>query len=994
MERGLGRGGMGEVYLAFDDRLGRLVAIKRIRHDGPLSEVQRQRFRREARAAARLNHPAIVQIFALVTAGDSGGGGASDALVMEYVEGESLAEVAARGPLDPAVAVRFAREIALGLAAAHAAGFVHRDLKSENVMVTASGAVKILDFGLVKSVWQQDSQSAEQSLTAEGIVLGTFHTISPEQVRGGEADARSDLFSLGVLLYELLTGQSPFRGGSHVESLRRILTHHPPPLATIRPGLPRQLGALVDRLLEKDPRRRPQTARDVAAAFGEIAALPGIGRTGGGGAFASTGEETLSDRPTFPGGAMPGRPGAAEVGAAEAGAGPGELEAETGRGDEGVRSRASKGSAGRASEAAGGPALPSSGTRPEGEAGTGAPPAIVTGKLPRRLAAAGFAVAVAVAVYLLLRSGPVKSTPPGGTVKPVRATFTQLTDFAGSESFPTISPDGNFFLYTKASGGRSHIYLQRAGGGNQIDLSRDSPASDTHPAFSPDGQQIAFRSERDGGGIFVMGATGESVRRLTDFGYNPAWSPDGTEVLCASEGVNNPAIRSSESRIWRVTVATGARRQLATDDAVQPAWSPHGWRIAYWGVARGSARRVISTIQTDRTGPPRSGTSADHLLGRDLPSPPAPDRGPALSADRAETVALVDDQYLNWSPAWAPDGKYLYFASDRSGAMNLWRLGIDEATGRSLGEPEPLSTPAQWSGLLSISRDGRRIVYATRDGKSNLEKVAFDPAAGQVVGRSQAITEGSRFVRSCDVSPDGSWVAFHSTHPQEDLFVVRQDGSDLRQLTNDRYKDRQPVWSPDGSRLAFYSNRSGRYELWTIRPDGSGLEQITRSDGPGPTYFPLWSPDGRRLSCLLKLHGDDVGTALVDLGKPPGERTPDELPVAGGGKDRFTATSWSADGRSLAGTVGPDVVIYSFSSGRTSRLAKGDLPEWLRDGSRLVYLAEGRLFLIDSRSGVVRLVLEPPANSAFKWVCIGPGDRSFYLVRENEEGHIWMLMLA
>jgi Tol biopolymer transport system component/tRNA A-37 threonylcarbamoyl transferase component Bud32 len=986
VERGLGRGGMGEVYLAFDDRLGRLVAIKRIRHDGPLSEVQRQRFRREARAAARLNHPAIVQIFDLVATGDSDSGraGGSDSLVMEYVEGESLADIVARGPLDPAVAVRFAREIALGLAAAHAAGFVHRDLKTENVMVTASGAVKILDFGLVKSVWQGGSQGDEQSLTAEGIVLGTFHTISPEQVRGGEADARSDLFSLGVLLYELLSGQSPFRGGSHVESLRRILTYHPPPLSTTRPGLPRELGALVDRLLEKDPRRRPQTARDVAAALGEIAARPGVGGVGRGGGGASMGEETLSDRPTFPGGVLvaapaigdtPGRspagPGEAEVGPAEVVAGPGELEVEVGRRGEGVRSRASKGSASRPSEAVVGPARPASGRRTEGEAGASPPPVIVTRKLPLRLAAAKLPLRLAAAVvalcafavWLLLRPSIGRAPALASEGAPVHATFAQLTDSVWRESYPSLSPDGSFFLYAKATGGKSHIYLQRVGGGNPIDLSRDSPAADTHPAFSPDGQQIAFRSERDGGGIFIMGATGESVRRLTDFGYDPAWSPDGTKLLCASEGVADPATRKSDSQIWSVDATTGARQLLIESDAVQPSWSPHALRIAYWGIPAGSARRVLWTIPVDGTRPGGHG----------------------------DAVPLVDDQYLNWSPVWAPDGKRLYFASDHSGAMNLWRVAIDEATGKALGEPEPLSTPSRWSGMLSISRDGRKIAYATRDSKSNLERIAFDPVAGRTAGPPQPVTQGSRFVRSCNASPDGRWIAFHSQLPQEDLFIVHPDGSDLRQLTNDRYKDRDPVWSPDSSRLAFYSNRGGSYELWGIRPDGSGLEQITRADRPGPTVSPIWSPDGRKLACLLNLRG----TALVDLGRPWAERAAVELPRVGA-REKFGASSWSPDGRWLAGVfAGGGVGLYSFQSSRYARLTEHGLsPAWLHDSSRLLYLDEGKLYLLDSRTRQARLVLEPPVSSGFRALSVGPGDRQLYLVRESDEGHIWMLTLS
>jgi Tol biopolymer transport system component/tRNA A-37 threonylcarbamoyl transferase component Bud32 len=976
VERRLGRGGMGEVYLAFDDRLGRLVAIKRIRHDGPLSEVQRQRFRREARAAARLNHPAIVQIFDLVTAGDSGdsgdssSAGGSDALVMEYVNGESLADMVARGPLDPAVAVRFAREIALGLAAAHAASFVHRDLKSENVMVTASGAVKILDFGLVKSVWSEESPSAEQSLTAEGLVLGTFHTISPEQVRGAEADARSDLFSLGVLLYELLSGESPFRGGGHVESLRRIVTHHPPPLSTICPSLPRELSALVERLLEKDPRRRPQSARDVAAALGEIAALPGIGGPGGGGGFESAAEHTLSDRPTFPGAALvaapaigdtpgrsPGRYGEAKV-----------MQAEAERSGAGGAGRVSGDPAGRSSAAALAPPRPSSSRPAEGDAGTGAPPVSLTSKLPLRLAAAALVVAAALGVYLVLRTGPGKA-PSAPAQAPVRATFTQLTDFAGSESSPSISPDGSFFLYSKPSGGKSRIYLQRVGGTNSIDLSRDSPASDTQPAFSADGQQIAFRSERDGGGIFLMGAMGESVRRLTDFGFNPAWSPDGSEVACATAEMADPAIVHSSGQLWRVNVATGAKRRVVEGDSLlQPSWSPHGRRIAYCRVTS-NARRALYTVPADRSAPVGAG----------------------------EAVPVVDDQYLNWSPAWAPDGKHLYFASDRGGSMNLWRVAIDETTGKALGEPAALTTPSRWSGLPSIAKDGRRIAYETRDSKSSLDKIALDPVATRTVGPLQVLLQSSRYVRSCEVSPDGHWIAFHSQVPQEDLFIVRSDGSNLRQLTNDSYKDRCPVWSPDGSRIAFFSDRTGLYELWTILPDGGGLERVMPAQGR-PMVYPIWSPDGRQLAGTLL---DHHGTALIDLARPRSERVAAKVPVAGGQGD-FSATAWSPDGRWLSGeflppgeTTAQGIALYSFASHFCSRLTeRGHNPHWLHDSRKLVYLDEGKLFWVDSRTRRTQLMLEPPANSSFFWVSVDPTDRLLYLVRQSDEGHIWMLTLG
>lgn len=263
----LGEGGMGEVFLARDEKLQRQVAIKRIRSDLPVDERQRARFRREALAVARLNHPAIVQIFDLLETPEG------DCLVMERVDGRPLAELIAGGELDLRLTLRLAGEIAEGLAEAHSKGLIHRDLKPENVLVTGAGHAKIVDFGLALFLWSdEDGQPDSQSgLTRAGMLVGTLHAMSPEQAGGGEVDHRSDLFALGGLLYEMLAGRPPFRGDNWLDTLRRINAEAPPPLPRLRPGLPPALVALVEQLLSKNREERPANARLVAASLEEIA---------------------------------------------------------------------------------------------------------------------------------------------------------------------------------------------------------------------------------------------------------------------------------------------------------------------------------------------------------------------------------------------------------------------------------------------------------------------------------------------------------------------------------------------------------------------------------------------------------------------------------------------------------------------------------------------------------------------------------------------------
>jgi serine/threonine protein kinase/tetratricopeptide (TPR) repeat protein len=260
---------MGDVWRAWDERLKRPVAIKQVRPDRSDHPGVRQRLRHEAAAAARLNHPAIVHVYDILEAGGA------DWIVMELVEGETLAEILKAGALGLRRAVRLGREIAKGLAKAHSQGIVHRDLKPLNVMVTPAGHAKILDFGLAKLTVAAGANGGEissASLTLAGGVVGTPYAMSPEQILGAPLDHRSDLFSFGSLLYEMLTGLSPFAAETVVATLGRVCTHRQPPVRQLAPEVPPELSELVDWLLEKEAGLRPRDAREVAAVLNAILA--------------------------------------------------------------------------------------------------------------------------------------------------------------------------------------------------------------------------------------------------------------------------------------------------------------------------------------------------------------------------------------------------------------------------------------------------------------------------------------------------------------------------------------------------------------------------------------------------------------------------------------------------------------------------------------------------------------------------------------------------
>jgi serine/threonine protein kinase len=256
----LGQGGMGVVYKARDTRLGRLVALKILPSDGVIHAGLRRRLLAEAQSASALNHPNIVTVYDAHSGSDE-----TDYIALELVNGRTIDRLVGRNGLGVSDALRYGIQIADALAAAHAAGLVHRDLKPSNVMITDTGHVKVLDFGLAKRTSavslapaSTETQSMAATETAEGKVVGTVAYMSPEQAEGKPLDSRSDIFSFGALLYEMLTGRRAFEGDSPRNTLAAVLREDPKPVSEIAPRVPPALARLVSRCLRKDPSQRVQ----------------------------------------------------------------------------------------------------------------------------------------------------------------------------------------------------------------------------------------------------------------------------------------------------------------------------------------------------------------------------------------------------------------------------------------------------------------------------------------------------------------------------------------------------------------------------------------------------------------------------------------------------------------------------------------------------------------------------------------------------------------
>ncbi len=857
---------MAEVYLAEDTRLDRRVALKLLPPTLAADQERFERFEREAKTVAALNHPNIVTIYAVE---ESEG---NHFITMELVEGQTLTELIPPRGMPIVEALGLACTLGKAMAVAHGQGITHRDIKPDNIMITKKGTLKILDFGLAKPAAGKRAENATLVVSTEetqgGLILGTVAYMSPEQALGKPVDFRSDIFSFGVLLYEVATGKRPFRGDNSFSIIDSILKKPPTPANEVRSKVPQALERVLERCLEKDPDDRYQSTLDLVHDLEEVRDQLASGET---------------------------------------------LELTT---------------------------LPAGGVSP----------------LWKWASLAAIGLAAALAGVLIF--GGVRSS-----VRSIPAALTQATDLVGSEAYPSLSPDGRQLVYAMTRGGPRDIHLLRVGGDNPINLTRDSGVDNSQPVFSPDGEQIVFRSERDGGGLFLMGATGESVRRLTNFGFHPTWSPDGLRIAFSTDDIEEPGIRTSQAVVWIVDVTTGEAAQVIAGDASQPSWSPNGERIAYWGVRPGSGQRDIWTA----------------------------------AADGSDPRALTDDAAMDWNPVWSADGRHVYFASDRGGSRDLWRLAVDQSTGKVHGPPEPVTIGAADVTHPAVARDGSRLAFASQATRSQVWRLPFDPETERVTGPGDLLLDTDGRVTMGQISKSGEWLLYWTRSKRDDLVLDRIDQAERRVLVRDDHRNTAPAWCEDDRSVVFSSDRDGRYELWAIGADGSGLRQLTRgTTSPRGATIPVCSDDG---SVYYSLLGEGIAVArfdgptltpnrtlrAVDAGDiVPWDISPD--------RTRLTGSHW------LEGvTVGIAVLDIESESVRIHELereipAGRGLNAWLADGRRVAYAAYGELMLLDTETMETRAIAGAP-SSVWALLDVAADGRQLIVTTETTNADIWTIDL-
>ena len=896
----ISRGGMGEVYLAEDKRLGRKVALKLLPASFTKNDDRLRRFEQEARAASALNHPNIITIYEIRQAENS------HIIATEFVEGETLRHRLSRSALTFSEALDISIQVADALSAAHKAGIIHRDIKPENIMLRPDGYVKVLDFGLAKlNEGASPAVSAEaptiQVRTGSGIVIGTAGYMSPEQARGLSVDHRSDIFSLGAVIYELLARRKPFEGETPSDTLAAILKTEPPPLSRVAPGIPAELARIVTKSLRKDREERYQVVKDLwldlKALKQELEFQDKLDRS------VASDADAMKTEVMVRGGATTTLSG--------------------------PRATAVRSAISNISES-------------------------ISVEIKRHKVGAAFAVA---AILLIVAAGTFGIYKWLNRAAPVEhfsnVRLSRLTN-SGNAIDATISPDGKYIVYVLSDRSQQSLWIRQVSTANDKLVVPAARVGFFGITFSPDGNELyyALKANLDAGTLYripVLGGTpvkvsekidgpisfspdgkqfvlirgnypnaGESALVIANvdgsnerdlvvkkspqrfsplFFTGPSWSPDGEIVASTVSTVG------ARSKVVGFSVADGSEKDLSPDAwpfAARVHWLPDMtgllvvagdnpgaaqlWMIGYpdgqmrrvtndlnnyraigltqdgkalatvqsqglvnlWVLPEGSAEKAIRLPTGNLSFYSSSGNNVAWTPnGRLLFVSNEGGRADIWVSDRDGTnrKQLTSNQSDNFSPIATADGKYIVFMSFRDGKRNVWRMNADGSNPIRL-------TSGLSEGSPTLSPDSRWVLYtALDDAKPTLWKISIDGGTpARVIDRN---------VTSAMISPDGRSIAY--TYPEASdpfappnrIAVMRfEGGSVLNTFEIPSTTTVLPIlqWSTD-SKLVYYTAVAQNVSnLWSQSIDGGAAKQVTDFKEMLITGF-AWSSDGKQLAC-------------------------------------------------------------------------------------------------------------------------------------------------
>ena len=784
----IGSGGMGEVYLCEDPKLNRQIALKTLPADVAADSSRMHRFIAEAKSASALNHPNIITIYEINDDHET------PFIAMEYVRGETLGKAVRRGPLELSQAIDVAGQVAGALAAAHEANIVHRDIKPDNIIIRPDGLVKVLDFGLAKLTENDGTSDPEAETIAHrtnpGMILGTASYMSPEQARGKEVDGRSDIFSFGTVLFQMLSGKLPFSGENYVDVIGAILHKEPQPLSELAPDVPRDIEALIRKSLRKNREERYQNVRELLADLKEIRADLNL-----------------------------------EIGSLERAA--------------------------RISEPGFRQSTASGLTRPISTAGhTG----FATSSISRLIEEfkmhpmrAGLALIVGLAAVTGIGAWFANYTAPATAEAFQRMRFTRATTSGDIVTEQVaLSPDGKYVAYVSERDGSQSLWVKQVEVPSSVELVAPSRSEYMGLTFSPNGNHIYYSID-DGTGtasLFEIPVLGGAPRRIrTHVGGHMAFSPDSRRfsfikgetalVVSSIEGGDPITIaESSPGDRWLVTAwspdatklvaaiysASDSRCRLLevdlADGKVTPIpgpawlrigglkWLPDGnglvmtardletqlsqvWLVSY---PEGEARRITNDPNSYQgISVSADGSSIASVRQERLVNIWKADGANAAISDRV-TRELGRDEGMS-GVSWMPDGRVVYTVR-LAGSQDLWITGSD-------GQRQ-LTFNAGSNFSPAVSPDGRHIAFiSSRDGNPSLWRMNADGEDQVKLIDQQGIAGEPEF------TPDGQWVVYDLTDDSNKttIWKVRLDGGDPVQLTN--YESGRPEVSPDGRSIAF-----------------------------------------------------------------------------------------------------------------------------------------------------------------------------------------------